>query len=51
MFRQVSTVELLVLMVLGSLAVAAAAEPTTATTKQITNSIGMKLTLILRASS
>jgi len=40
MFRQSSTV---IVVVVGSLAVAAAVEPT-ATTQQITNSIGMKLT-------
>ena len=62
MSRQVSIVALVLLAVLGSLALAAAAErkeaggkaksppaaaePTTAPPKQITNSIGMKLTLV-----
>jgi formylglycine-generating enzyme required for sulfatase activity len=46
MFRQISTVVLLLLVALGSLAVVSAAEPKPDTTKQITNSIGMKLTLV-----
>ncbi len=45
MFRQVSTV-VVVIMAVGSLAVATAAEPKPAETKEITNSIGMKLTLV-----
>jgi formylglycine-generating enzyme required for sulfatase activity len=44
MFRQSSTVALVAIAALGSLA--AAADPKPDTTKQITNSIGMKLTLI-----
>jgi len=47
MFRQLSTVALVVLMVLGSHALATAQEPKEAGgKKQITNSIGMKLVLI-----
>jgi sulfatase modifying factor 1 len=47
MFRQVSTIALVVTLALGSLALAAAEEPkATGGTKQISNSIGMKLTLI-----
>ena len=46
MFRQSSTVIVVVVVVVGSAAVVTAAEPTTAPPKQITNSIGMKLTLI-----
>jgi len=45
MFRRLSAVVLVVMVALSSLAAAAAAEPT-APPKQITNSIGMKLTLI-----
>jgi len=45
-FRQLSTVSLAVLVALGSLTLAAAAEPEAGKTKQITNSIGMKLTLV-----
>jgi len=45
MFRQVSKV-VVVLLAIGRFAVATAAEPTTAPPKQITNSIGMKLTLV-----
>ncbi len=46
MVRQVSSIAFVVLVAFGSLAVATAADPTPATTKQITNSIGMKLTLV-----
>ena len=46
MFRQVSRVVVMALVVVGSLSVAIAAEPTPAPPKQITNSIGMKLTLV-----
>ena len=46
MFRQVSRVALVVLAAFGSLTAVTAAEPKPAPTKQITNSIGMKLTLI-----
>ena len=43
MFRQASKVALVVLVAVGGVAVATAAEPKPDTTKQITNSIGMKL--------
>ena len=46
MFRKVSTVVVVVLAAVGSVALATAAEPKTAPTNQITNSIGMKLTLV-----
>ena len=47
MFRKVCTVALVVLLgALDSLALATAAEPKASETKQITNSIGMKLTLV-----
>ena len=46
MFRHKATVALVVLAVIGSVAVATAVEPKPTTPKQITNSIGMKLTLI-----
>ena len=46
MFRQVSRVALVVLAAFGSLTAVTAAESTPTPTKQITNSIGMKLTLV-----
>jgi formylglycine-generating enzyme required for sulfatase activity len=46
MFRQVSTVALVAMAAISNLAQAAAEEPNPDPTKQITNSIGMKLTLI-----
>ncbi len=46
MFRQFSTIALVALAALHSFSVVAAAERKPATTKQITNSIGMKLTLV-----
>jgi formylglycine-generating enzyme required for sulfatase activity len=46
MFRRVSTVALVVAVAVGSCATATAAEPKPAPTKQITNSIGVKLTLV-----
>ncbi len=46
MIRQVSTVAMVVLMAVASLTATTAAEPTPATAKQITTSIGMKLTLV-----
>ena len=47
MFRQVSTIALVVFAALGSLAQATAQEPKAkGGTKQVTNSIGMKLTLV-----
>jgi formylglycine-generating enzyme len=45
MFRQLS-MGVLVVLVVGSVAIASAAEPKPAPTKQITTSIGMKLTLV-----
>jgi len=45
MFRRRAIVTLVVMVAVGSLTVAAA-EPTPVPTKQITNSIGMKLTLV-----
>ena len=47
MFTRIPTVALIVITALGSLSVATAEEPKSATgAKQITNSIGMKLTLV-----